>query len=513
MSYNRKLLVSGILILGLVVFLAGAEPALAQERVLRVRLGSDVVHWDPAKIFGIENQTVADHVYNGLVRYDYGNKTNRLISDLAERWELSADGKVYTFHLRKGVKWHKGYGELTAEDVKFSYERVLDPTTGSRYRGEFKLVEKIEAVDKHTVRITLRAKYPGFLHKVASYNQGFVISKRAVADLGDKHATNPIGTGAFIFDSWSPKNQVVLVANKDYFAGAPKVDRIILRPIPEETTAEIALQKGEIDIFFFIGGPEVIKRLSKAPGVVLHRQVANYTINMVLNPTHPPFANPKVRRALAHSLNLKAMREVFLEGLKNPPNWILTSNFEESATDLTEWPYDPDKARALLREAGYPNGFKVTFSGLALFPVDKIAVLLADDMRKVGIDTKVEILERAAFLAVRTAGTPHIVTTAVTGPPDPDQPLWNLLHSSSFPPGMNTARYKAIDGLLEAAQVELDRRKQLALYRKIQEQLREDAPIIPLYSDVIFSATRDYVKGFFPDPQATLWLHGVSLER
>jgi peptide/nickel transport system substrate-binding protein len=502
---------SGVLALALVL-LAGTGPALAQERVLRVRFGSDVVHQDPAKIHGVENQTVANHVYNGLVRYDYG-KTNRLVPDLAERWELSADGKTYTFHLRKGVKWHKAYGELTAEDVKFSYERVLDPKTGSRYRGEFKLVEKIEAVDKYTVRISLTAKYPGFLHKVAAYNQGFVLSKRAVEALGDRHATEPIGTGAFIFESWLPKNQVVLVANKDHFAGPPKVDRIIFRLIPEQTTAEIALQKGEIDIFYILGSAEVIKRLSKAPGVLVHRQVANHVAFIMLNPTYEPLANPKVRRAIAHSLNLKALREVFFEGLKNPPNWLLTPNFEESAKDLTEWPYDPDKARALLKEAGYPQGFKVTFMGIALQPFDKMVVLLADDMRKVGIDTKVEILERAAMLAARTAGTPQIQLSALPGPPDPDQPLWNLLHSSNFPPGNNTARYKAIDGLLEAAQTELDRQKQLAIYRRIQEQIREDVPLIPLYNEIIVAATRDYVKGFFPDPQFTLWLHGVSLER
>ena len=135
MSCNRKLLVSGILSIALVLVLVGTGPALAQERVLRVRSGSDVVRWDPAKIFGIENQTVSNHVYNGLVRYDYG-KTNRLIPDLAERWELSADGKTYTFHLRKGVKWQRGYGELTAEDVSFQHHRssLGNPTTPTSQR-------------------------------------------------------------------------------------------------------------------------------------------------------------------------------------------------------------------------------------------------------------------------------------------------------------------------------------------------------------------------------------------
>ena len=495
-----------------VAVLTGAAPALAQEKALRVRIGADMTGLDPAKLFNIENQTISNHIYNGLVRYEY-EKSGGIVPDLAEKWDLSADGKTYTFYLRKGVKWHKGYGELSADDVKFSYDRVLDPATASRYKGEFKLVETIEAVDPHTVRIRLKSKYPGFLNKVAGYNQGFVVSRKAMEKLGDQYATNPIGTGPFVFDSWSPKNQVILVANKDYFQGAPKLDRIVFRLIQEETTAEIALQRGEIDVFYALQSAEVIGRLAKVQGITVHRRTANHTINMVLNATYEPLGKPQVRRAIAHAVNLKAMREVYFNGLKGQPNWVLTSSFEESAKELTEWPYDPEKAKALLREAGYPNGFKLTVTSLTLQPYDKIAVLLADDLRKAGIDSSVQILERAAYLAARGAGTPHVVITAVTGPADPDQPLWNLLHSSSFPPGLNTARYKGIDELLEAAQLELDRGKRLALYRQIQQKLREDVPVVPLYNDMLFAASRAGVKNFAPDPQFTMNAYAVTIEK
>jgi peptide/nickel transport system substrate-binding protein len=494
------------------VALAGGPPASAQEKVLRVRIGSDMTGLDPAKLFNIENQVMSNHIYDGLVRYEY-EKSGAIVPDLAERWDLSPDGRTYTFHLRKGVKWHKGYGELTADDVKFSYDRVLDPKTASRYQGEFKLVEAVEAIDPHTVRIRLKSKYPGFLNKVAAYNQGFVVSRKAMEKLGDQYATNPIGTGPFVFESWSPKNQVVLVANKEYFGGAPKIDRIVFKLIQEETTAEIALQRGEIDVFFALQNADVIGRLSKAPGITVQRRTANHTINMVLNSTYEPLGKPQVRRAIAHAVNLKALREVFFNGLKGQPNWVLTSSFEECAKDLTEWPYDPEKAKALLREAGYPNGFKLTITSFTLQPYDKIAVVLADDLRKVGIDVNVQILERAAYLAARGAGTPHVVLTGVTGPADPDQPLWNLLHSSSFPPGLNTTRYKGIDQLLEAAQVELDRGKRLALYRQIQQKIREDVPVVPLYNDQLFAATRANVKGFAPDPQFTMNVYPVTIEK
>jgi peptide/nickel transport system substrate-binding protein len=489
-----------------------AGSAVAQEKVLRVRIGADMTALDPAKLFNIENQTIAKHVFNGLVRYEY-EKSAAIVPDLAEKWELSSDGKTYTFFLRKGVKWHKGYGELTAEDVKFSYDRVLDPATASRYKGEFKLVEAVEIVDPHTVRIRLKSKYPGFLNKVAAYNQGFVVSRKAMEKLGDQYQTAPIGTGPFVFESWAPKNQVVLIANKDYFLGAPKLDRLVFRVIQEETTAEIALQRGEIDVFYALQNAEVIARLGKAQGITVHRRTANHTINMILNSTYEPLGKPAVRRAMAHALNLKAMREVFFAGLKGQPNWVLTSSFEECAKDLTEWPYDPEKAKAMLREAGYPNGFKLTVTSFTLQPYDKIAVLVADDLRKVGIDATVQILERAAYLAARGAGTPQVVFTGVTGPADPDQPLWTLLHSASFPPGLNTARYKGVDELLEAAQVELDRPKRLALFRQVQQKLREDVPVVPLYNDVLFAASRTNVKGFAPDPQFTMNAYGVTIEK
>ncbi|MFI5325612.1 MAG: ABC transporter substrate-binding protein [Candidatus Rokuibacteriota bacterium] len=512
---TRRRSIIGLLALafaGVVTALDGTAPALAQEKVLRVRIGSDMTALDPAKLFNIENQTVSNHIFNGLVRYEY-EKSGGIVPDLAEKWELSADGKTYTFHLRKGVKWHRGHGELTADDVKFSYDRVLDPQTASRYKGEFKLVEAIEVVDPLTVRIRLKAKYPGFLNKVAAYNQGFVVSRKAMEKLGDRYATEPIGTGPFVFESWSPKNQVVLVANKEYFLGAPKLDRIIFRVIQEETTAEIALQRGEIDVFYALQNAEVIARLAKVPGITVHRRTANHTINMILNSTYEPLGKPLVRRAIAHALNLKAMRDVFFSGLKGQPNWVLTASFPEAAKDLTEWPYDPEKAKTLLREAGYPSGFKITVTSFTLQPYDKIAVLLADDLRKVGIDASVQILERAAYLAARGAGTPHVVLTGVTGPADPDQPLWNLLHSSSFPPGLNTARYAGIDELLEAAQVELDRGKRLAIYRQIQQKLREDVPVVPLYNDVLFAASRAGVKNFAPDPQFTMNASGVTIDK
>src|SRR5262249_60619108 len=135
-----------------------------------------------------------------------------------------------------------------------------------------------------------------------------------------------------------------------------------------------------IDVSVALQKPAGLDRLAKAPGITVRRRTANHTINAVLNSSYEPLGKPQVRRAIAHALNLKALREVFFNGLKGQPNWVLTSSFDESAKHLTQWPYDPEKAKSLLRESGYPNGFKLTITAPTLQPYDKVAVVLADDL-------------------------------------------------------------------------------------------------------------------------------------
>ncbi len=217
----------GWIAIRLVVALAGAVsvPLHAAEKTLRVRYGGDISGIDPATIFQIENQTIALNVYNGLVRYD--EKTNQIIPDLATEWAITDGGKTYTFKLRQGVKFHKGFGDFSAEDVKYSYERVRAPKTASAYAGEFKNVEAIEVVDPHTIRFKLLKPF-NFLHKVA-INQGHIVKQKAVEQFGDDYPLNPIGTGPFMWDKWVQGSEIHLVANPDYYEGAPILTALFSR--------------------------------------------------------------------------------------------------------------------------------------------------------------------------------------------------------------------------------------------------------------------------------------------
>ena len=263
LTRRQLLALAGSASAGAVLPLDLSRVALAQgARTMRVRIGSDISVLDPAHIFQVENQTVCNHVFSGLVKYD--QTTNKILPDLAAEQSISGDGTVYTFKLKNGVTFHKGYGALTSEDVKFSLDRVLDPKGGSKYTGQLGGLVKVEAPEPATVVLTLDKPRPGFMHKLTAYNQGWIVSKKAVDEMGDKFKLNPIGSGPFVFDKWTAGSEVRLVANKAYIGGAPSFDELQMRVIKEETAAAIALEKGEIDIFFALQQPEMIDRLGKA---------------------------------------------------------------------------------------------------------------------------------------------------------------------------------------------------------------------------------------------------------
>ena len=382
---------------------------------LRVRIGSDVGNLDPARIFGIENQTVASHVYNGMVKYDQA--TNKILPDLATSWSVSADGKEYTFKLRDGVMFHKGYGQLTADDVKFSLERVLNPDTKSRYAGQLAGVKAVEAPDPLTVKIVLEAPNAGLLNKLTDFNQGWIASRKAVTEIGDKqYAMQPIGTGPFIFDKWSPGNQVRVVANKDYFGGAPSLDAVTFRIIKDETAAAIALENGEIDVFFALQSPPVIDRLKKADGIAVLNRVANHTINLVLNQTVKPLDDIRVRKAIAYGINREALISGYFKGTKATGHSVITSSFPEYTEELPQYAHDPEKAKALLKEAGQ-EGFTLELVTVGLSPYNELVIPMASDLEKVGIKTKITVLERGAYLQARGKGDIMTCITGIVGPP------------------------------------------------------------------------------------------------
>jgi len=495
---------------GLALGGAFGTPVLAQgTRTLRVRFGSDISQLDPARIFQIENQSIATHVYSGLVQYD--QRDNAIVPDLATGHEVSADGTAWTFRLRPNVTWHRNFGPFTSDDVKFSFERVLNPATGSPHRGQLAGLREIQTPDPLTVRFVLEEANSGFLHKLCAFNQGWIVSRRAVTEMGERISTNPIGTGPFVFDRWTTGSEVRLTANPAYFGGTPALSDVIFRIVRDETAAAIALENRELDLFFALQSPDVIERLRRAQGITVLDRPANNTVNLVLNTTVGPLRDVRVRRAIAHAMNRRALIDGFFRGTKFEATSVLTATFQEFTEEgVPRYPFDAGRARALLREAGVSN-FRFEITTVGLNPFDRFPVALADDLQQVGIQATVRVLERAAYLQARSSGNVQSCITAVVGPPDPDNPLVSLYHTRSFPPGLNTSRYDRADALLAEAARAPDLAGRRVVYARLLRQTMEDIPVIPLYADRLFVAHGPTVQGFVQNSLFTVNAAPVSL--
>src|SRR2546426_767232 len=208
---------------------------------------------DPhASILG-QSQAIARFMFRGLTRFaikDGKVTTAEVEPDLAESWTLSSDGTVWTFKLKRGVQFHKGFGELRAEDVKFSFERQIKKAPGTRYGVNLDVIKSIEAVDPHTVQIALKSFDPIFLLRMVGYQQGYIISKKAAEKYGEQFKWNPVGTGPFYFDRHSPREKVVLKAFDKFHGGRPQIDEINYFDVPEDATKLIGLEKGTFDLLY-----------------------------------------------------------------------------------------------------------------------------------------------------------------------------------------------------------------------------------------------------------------------
>ncbi|MCK5268799.1 MAG: ABC transporter substrate-binding protein, partial [Spirochaetes bacterium] len=300
-------------------------------------------------------------MFNSLVTYPVGDMGNidGIEPDLAVKWDSSSDNKIWTFYLRKGVKFHKGYGELTSEDVKFSYERQKEMPWG----GEYKHIDKIETPDKYTVKFMLKHSDPFFLQKLVDYHGGHIVSKKAVEDLGKKFVTYPVGTGPFQAHSFSSGDKYVLVRHEEHWKGKPILEKIIyrfMRPIASRT---IAIENGEIDM---TEGPfqvEWTERLKKA-GIIIDGIRIGQHEYLCFNMTRPPLEKKAVRKALAYAICKEGLDELWGVNHESyhsniPPN-LVGYIPDDQIPEKYIYNCDPQKAKKLLAEAGYPNGFEMT---------------------------------------------------------------------------------------------------------------------------------------------------------
>src|SRR5687768_9294758 len=348
-----------------------------------------------------QSQAIARFMFRGLTRFaikDGKVTTAEVEPDLAESWTISPDGTLWTFKLRRGVQFHKGFGELTAEDVKFSFERQINRAPGTRFGVNLEMIKSIEVVDPHTVQIVLKAYDPVFPLRMAGYQQGYIVSKKAAEKFGEQFRWNPVGTGPFVFDRHAPREKIVLKAFDQFHKGRPPIDEVHWFDVPEDATKLIGLEKGTFDAIY----PETVtadlEAQVKKMGAVMDRRGPGGQERFYINITKPPFDDIRVRKAFMHAIDRKAMKETMYPGglgrLATSP--VPVGYFGHTAVPIP--PYDPALAKKLLTEAGYPNGFTVKnylISKSFFFP--KTMTLAQEQLKKVGIVVEMQIVEHATY--------------------------------------------------------------------------------------------------------------------
>jgi peptide/nickel transport system substrate-binding protein len=470
---------------------------------LRIQNWGDINTLDPSFMTSTEREfTIMNCIYSGLVKYKVG--TWDIEPDLALSWDISADNKQITFHLRKGVQFQKGYGEVTADDVKFSFERIIDPAQKSPEAATWDALDHVEVIDAYTVKLVLKNPSARLFTSTLPLNAGFIVSKKAVEKLGDAYGLNPIGTGPYQFDHWTPGQETVLVASKDYFGAPAKIEKLIFVPIEESGTMENALKTGEIDV----GGISLmsIKAFQANPdlNVYLKPGLKYWWIGFTVNTK--PFDNIKAREAVRYAIDVDAILQAAFDGVPQRANTMFPQGMLGRWADAPAYTPDLVKAKALLKEAGYPNGFDATFLMWTSDTNTVIGEVVKSQLAKIGINAKVVVEEVGAFNDATTSGKDnnfHISFFATTVDPGYAtswficKEKWNLSKWCN----------PEYDKLWKQADAEMDPQKRADLYVQMQKIIDQDVWAIWLTNDVVAVAMQKYVNPgeLFPNGRLAPW--------
>ena len=436
--------------------------------------------------------TINDQIFNGLVKYD---KDIKLIGDLAERWDVSPDGRTITFHLRRGVEWHDG-APFTAEDCLFTYQKLMDPKVATPYSSSYMDVAKANVVDKFTFRVTYKEPFSPALE---SWSMG-VIPKHLL-DGKDLNTTEfnrkPVGTGPYKLKEWIAGQKIVLEANDRYFEGRPNIDQYIYRVIPDSSTMFQELLSGGVDMMGL--NPLQYLRKSETRRIKENYRKFRYPANaftyLGYNLASPVFSDKKVRQALAYAIDRQSIIDGVLMGLGQPCTGPFSYVSWAYNPKIRPYPYDPERAKRMLEEAGWKNmnsdGVREKDGRPFQFTIltnqgngerIKASEIMQQNFKKVGIDAKIRVMEWQAFLEQIDKHSFDAIILGWSMSRDPD--LYDIWHSSKTKKGeYNFVGYKnaEVDRLLVEGRRTFNVETRKKIYYRIHEILADEQPYAFLY--------------------------------
>jgi peptide/nickel transport system substrate-binding protein len=473
---------------------------------LMAALSADPQGFDSHLTSAYSSFEVLENVYDQLVTVD---ENLNMVPSLAESWEVSDDNLTWTFTLREGVKFHNGR-DLTAEDVVYSYERIMDPDTGSGVAWRFDSVESIEAPDDRTVVINLTQPSPNLLGRIGGYG-GMAIIPREIVEDGTVD-TFPVGTGPFKFVEYVPGDRVVLEANPDYWEeGKPYLDGVIFKPIPDETVRLTNLLTGEVDWSDSLP-PQRVTELATSGDVIVDKVSGGDYWYIGVNVTREPFNDVRVRQAIAYAIDRAEVTLAAKFDTASPNQGPIPP---DSFWYYDHQPFDQDldKARELLAEAGYPDGFETEFMPTSFYEETvRTAQVLQAQLSEIGIDADIRTLEWGTWLEEEGNGNFDMYLCGWLGNIDPDDFFYAQHHTDEV---FNFTGYSNpdLDELLDAGRVETDEAARKEIYDQVQELVIDEAPYIYLYNPAVVNAWQPFVRGYQALPSAAIRFENTWLER
>jgi len=478
-------------------------------------LGGEASVLNPILSTDTASSAIEGPIFSGMIKF---NEKLEPIPDLAKSWEVSKDGKVWTFHLRKDVLWHDGKA-FTAEDVKFTFESILDPRVNSVRRSDYIINGepiRFEAVDKYTLRAFLPKPFAPFLVR-----SGMSVIPKHILEGKDintaKFNRKPVGTGPFVFAEWKTGDHATVVRNPKYYGKKPLLKEITFRVIPDENARLVALETGEIDETGI--PPKDYSRMISAPNINIFEYDSLVYTYLGFNLASPLFSDKRVRQALAYATNKDQLVSLVLKGFgrsahapSSPVSWAYSDN-------VPKFPYNTKKALDLMKVAGWETGkdgwlykndkrFEFTLiTNQGNKEREKAAIILQQQYKKIGVKMNIRIMEWSALLKVVNAPTdPKDFDAVIMGWSlgiDPD--AYTIWHSSEYPRGFNFVKYNnpVADLLLERGRITMDRAERKKIYGKLWETIAEDQPYIFLWYPKSIHGIRDRVGGLLKDPGPT----------
>jgi peptide/nickel transport system substrate-binding protein len=450
-------------------------------------------------------------------------ESTQIVPGLAESWTISKDGLRYTFKLRKGIAFHDGT-PFNAEAVKFSIERQFNPEHPFNKLGKYPFanyffgnVKAVEVIDPLTVEFVLKEARASFL-AVLSAGAASIVSPAAVKKHGADYALTPVGTGPFKYASWDRGQRVVLERNTSYWKFPVKLDRVVYRPIVEDQARLTELLTGTLDLIVGVP-PDFVAQLENNARLSLLRQVGSHVWYLGINNQKKPFEDKRVRQALNYAVNKEAIVRDVLKGTGSLSVGPVLPKTWGAEPGLKPFPYDPERARKLLAEAGYPGGFSTTLwtpeSGSGMQSPVAMSTVIQSNLKAVGINAAIQTMEWGAFLTkLRSKEQDLFALSWMAGNEDPDMVMYPLLHSSQWTPGgPNRALYKnaRFDDLLHQARLVTDQGQRAELYREAQRLLMDDPPWVFIDHEVQIAAFSKRVLGFKLHPSFDLRVETISL--